>query len=198
MTGILIGIVGKANAGKTTTTRILSPEFHEVVFAEPVKRITEIVFGFEYDMLLGETEDTRILRETLKDPTWNKTPRQAMQYIGTDLFRDCFDKNVWIKIAKRKIDNLRNNGKNVVISDCRHTNEIDFIRNEGGLILVIYEKDDDLKPIPENSAIHESERSFQSAIKSDDLYYKNTKEGYDKMYNDVWNLIKSNSNIFDK
>lgn len=186
---LLIGIVGKGNAGKTTTANILSGKFTEVVFAEPVKRITEIVYGFEYDMLLGDTPEKRTLRKTLKDPIWNKTPVEAMQYIGTDLFRDCFDNYVWIKIAQRKIDILRNAGKNVIITDCRFPNEIEFIRSQGGVILVIYENEEDLKP-SSDTTLHASENSFQTAIKASDFYYQNKKEGLDKMRNDIWILVE--------
>ena len=186
---LLIGIVGKGNAGKTTTANILSSKFTEVVFAEPVKKITEIVYGYEYDMLLGDTPEKRILRKTLIDPIWKKTPIEAMQYIGTDLFRDCFDDYVWIKIAQRKIDILRNAGKHVIITDCRFPNEIEFIRSQGGIILVIYEREEDLKQ-SSDTTLHVSENSFQTAIKSSDFYYNNKKESYEKMSNDIWALVE--------
>lgn len=187
--GILLGIVGKGGSGKTTTAKILSDEFTEVIFAEPVKIITSIIYGFDYDMLLGDTPEKRILRETLHDPIWNHTPRQGMQKIGTDIFRNNFDKDVWIKIATRKINTLRDVGKNAIITDCRFENEIEFIRNQRGIILVIYENEEDLKPDPNAVHLHESERSFQSAIKSTDLYYHNKKDGYEKMRNDIRKLI---------
>lgn len=187
---LLVGIVGKGNAGKTTTANILSDKFTEVIFAEPVKRITSIIYGFDYDMLLGDTAEKRVMRETLRDPIWNHTPRQGMQKIGTDVMRNNFDKDVWIKIAQRKIDILRNAGKNVIITDCRFPNEIESIRSQGGVILVIYENEEDLKPDPNAEHLHESERSFQSAIKPTDFYYQNKKEGLDKMRNDIWAIIE--------
>lgn len=187
---LLVGIVGKGNAGKTTTANILSGNFTEVIFAEPVKRITSIIYGFDYDMLLGDTPDKRVLRETLRDSIWNHTPRQGMQKIGTDVMRNNFDKEVWIKIAMRKINALRDVGKNVIITDCRFENEIEFIRSQGGIILVIYENEEDLKPDPNAEHLHESERSFQSAIKPTDFYYQNKKESLDKMRNDIWALVE--------
>lgn len=189
---MLIGIVGKGDAGKTTTARILQDviDAREVVFAEPVKRITSIMFGFDYDMLLGDTPEKRQLRRTLKDSIWKKTPIEAMQYVGTDLCRDCFDKDIWIKIADRKISELRSNGYNVIISDCRFPNEIEFIRSKGGHILVLYENVDDLKP-GNMGNVHPSEASFQTAIKVSDYYYHNKKEGYDKMHTDISNIVKT-------
>lgn len=186
---MLLGIVGKGNAGKTTVAQLLKDEFAEVIFAEPVKQITAIIYDWDYDMLLGDTPKKRILRETLHDPVWNHTPRQGMQKIGTDLFRNCFDKETWIKIATRKINKLRGNGKNVIITDCRFENEIKFIREQGGIILVIYENEEDLKPDPNDINLHESERSFQSAIIPTDLYYHNKKDGIEKMNNAIHELL---------
>lgn len=189
--GRLIGLVGKGNAGKTTTSNILKDRFHEVVFAEPVKRVTEIIYGFDYDMLLGDTAEKRELRKTLKDPIWDRTPIQAMQYIGTELFRDCFDKEVWIKIAKRKIDDHLNNGRNVIVTDCRFPNEIEFIRKMGGNILILYENDRDLIPYTSVSGTtgHASENSFQTAILPSDFYYHNKKNGLEQMNSDICELV---------
>ena len=143
----LIGIAGKKNAGKSTIAQYLKDElgYEEVSFADPVKKITEIIYNFPYNQLLGDTPEKRQWRETVKDDIWNKTPREAMQLIGTDVFRKGLDENVWIKIAWRdKIKNMIDNGVNVVISDCRFPNEMDQIRKYGGKIIVVYENDEDL------------------------------------------------------
>lgn len=182
---ILIAMVGKKNAGKTTVAEYLQEKgFAEVVFAEPVKRVTEIVFGFDYDMLLGNTPEKRELRNTLCDPIWNLTPVQAMQQLGTELFRDHFDEDVWIKIAGRKIDALLNRGQSVVVSDARFENEIEFIRAKGGHIIVVYEDINDIE-IPTQEYLdktkgtpqgHASEVSFQKAINREkDILIHNNK-----------------------
>ena len=148
MTARVIGLVGKKGSGKTTVAKYLVDEynFEEVVFAEPVKRVTESIFGFSYDMLLGDTKEKRQQRVTLKDPIWGKTPVEAMQIVGTEIFRNGFDSETWIKIAKRKVDQFRSEGKSVVISDVRFENEINFIRETGGEIVVLFEKPEDITP----------------------------------------------------
>jgi dephospho-CoA kinase len=176
----LIGLVGQKNSGKTTVANyLLQKGFKEVVFAEPVKRITEIVFGFPYDILLGDTPEKRKIRDTLKDPVWGKTAVEAMQFIGTEVFREGFDKDVWIKIASRKIQEH----DLVVVSDVRFENEVEFIRKMGGEIWVLYEKPEDIVPkTPEQLAMltgtkaHASENSFQGSILEGDVKIHNQRE----------------------
>lgn len=170
---ILIGLVGKKNSGKTTVANYLQEKgYEEVVYAEPLKRVVEIIFGFDYDMLLGDTPEKRQLRNTLRDPIWNMTPVQAMQQLGTEVFRENFDKETWIKIAGRKIDTFRNNGKCVIVSDVRFENEMEFVRRMGGHLIILYDKIEEthiptqaelerIKGTPEG---HASEISFQAAI----------------------------------
>lgn len=176
----LIGLVGQKNSGKTTVAKYLvEKDFTEVVFAEPVKRITEIVFGFPYDLLLGDTAEKRKIRDTLKDPVWGMTAVEAMQFMGTELFRQGFDKDVWIKIASRKIKEH----DLVVVSDVRFENEVEFIRQSGGEIWVLYENPEDIVPkTPEQLAqltgtkAHASENSFQASILEGDVKIHNRRE----------------------
>lgn len=188
----LIGLVGQKNSGKTTVANyLLQKGFKEVVFAEPVKRITEIVFGFPYDVLLGDTPEKRKIRDTLKDPIWGKTAVEAMQFVGTEIFREGFDKDVWIKIASRKIQEH----DLVVVSDVRFENEVEFIRQSGGEIWVLYENPEDIVPkTPEQLAkltgtkAHASENSFQGAILEGDVKIHNQRENENQ--NDFKRLYK--------
>lgn len=69
-----------------------------------------------------------------KGPEWVYTPRQLLQVLGTDLVRDCVDKDYWLKAAASKIEP----NCNYVIHDARFQNECDFIKNVlKGTILVV-------------------------------------------------------------
>jgi len=195
---ILIGLVGKKNSGKTTVANYLRTKgFEEVVFADPLKHVVEIIFGFDYDMLLGDTPEKRHLRNTLRDPIWNMSPVQAMQHIGTEVFRENFDKDIWVKIAGRKIDEFRRQGKNVVVSDVRFENEMEFIRQKGGQLIVLYDKiedthtltQDEIEKIKGTPEGHASEISFQKAINYEqDLLIHNDKTGSSSKEN-LYHLI---------
>lgn len=176
---MIIGLVGRKGSGKTTVAQYLGTKgYTEIVFAEPVKQIVSILFGFDYEVLKGDTPEKRIKRDTLKDPIWGKTAVEAMQYVGTELVRNNFDQEAWIKIAQRKIEAAIERGENVVISDVRFKNEIEFVRNMGGQIWVLYEHPEDLR-ISEEEGVkgHASENSFQSSILGSDIMIRNPKTG---------------------
>jgi len=140
---VIIGICGFQGSGKDTFSNYLVNEygFEKLSFASVAKDVISAIFGWDRKMLEGDTNESRIFREIV-DPWWsdklsipNFTPRKAMQFIGTDLFRDKFNDNIWIFIIERKI--LSKANKNIIISDCRFRNEIDMIRNLGAKIIHI-------------------------------------------------------------
>lgn len=188
---MIIGLVGRKGSGKTTVAQYLTTKgYTEIVFAEPVKRITSILFGFDYEVLKGDTPEKRILRNSLRDPIWGKTAVESMQYVGTDLMRNNFDKDVWIKIAERKVRSLIEKVENVVISDVRFENEIEFIRQMGGHIWVLYENDEDLHISTDDGPRgHISENSFQNSICPEDIMIQNDKSGLDNLYKIIDNMI---------
>lgn len=189
----LIGLCGQAGSGKTTVSNYLKSRGFEIVsFATPLKKAVSILFGFDYEILLGETQDMRELRETTKDPIWGMSGREALQKIGTEIFRNQFDQDIWVKIAKREIVKLLNEGKNIVVSDVRFQNEYEMINKLNGIFYYIE------RPINQTGAKsdqkgaksdqHESERVeflkkyAQSIINND--------QGFEELYKKINDLIK--------
>jgi hypothetical protein len=83
-------------------------------------------------MIEGNTEESRKWRESI-DEWWSKklnipnfTPRWAMQNIGTDLFRNHFNQDIWILALEKRLEELKD--KNIVITDCRFENEYNFLK----------------------------------------------------------------------
>jgi hypothetical protein len=62
------------------------------------------------------------------------TPRELLQWLGTDLCREVVDKNIWLNIAKKEIAKH----SNVVVTDVRFKNEADLIRELGGSTIQIF------------------------------------------------------------
>jgi len=132
---MIIVCCGFSDAGKDQVAKRLIDEhgFRKLSFASVLKDILSIIFSWNRDMMEGTNEKSREWRETI-DEWWsdklliqNFTPRWAMQNIGTDLFRQHFNTDIWIFALEKKLKNLRN--VNVVITDCRFENEYNFLKN---------------------------------------------------------------------
>jgi hypothetical protein len=60
-----------------------------------------------------------------------------MTFIGTDLFRKYFKNDIWVIILKKKILE-HSHSTNIVITDCRFSNEISMIIECGAKIIHVY------------------------------------------------------------
>lgn len=131
---MIIGLLGKKGVGKDTCADYIVKkyQYNKYSFAQPLKEICRILFGFTDEQLYG------IEKEKL-DEKWNITPRLALQFVGTELFRNQLnkiipnmDENIWINIFE---SNYKNN--NIVIADCRFQNEVDKIKKMNGIVIKI-------------------------------------------------------------
>lgn len=138
---IVVGIYGYIGSGKDTVANRLVQKhgFTKLAFADALKDVVAAVFGWDRAMLNGDTPENRLWRET-SDPTRGLSPREAMQRIGTDLFRNHWSQDTWINAMRYRIQNTQGN---IVITDCRFQNEIDLITELGGQVVRV------LRTIPE-------------------------------------------------
>jgi hypothetical protein len=117
---MIVGILGKRNHGKDTFADVLVKKgFVKLSFSDPLKQICKILFNLSEAQLHDP-----ILKETIIE-TWNLTPRQIFQKVGTDLFRNHFDEKIWLKLLLEKLKTFPN--KNIVIPDIRFQDELDMI-----------------------------------------------------------------------
>lgn len=132
----IVGIIGCVGSGKDTSGDYLVTHhgFKRISFAKKVKDVAHVVFGWDRDMLEGQTKESRAWREQVC-PYWGITPRSALQKIGTDMFRGHIDPDVWIKAVLREIQ--ANPEQSYVITDCRFENEVAAIQSMGGKILYV-------------------------------------------------------------
>jgi adenylate kinase family enzyme len=187
-TPMIIGLNGLAGSGKDTIADFLveNYNFKKVSFATILKHIIAIIFSWNREKLDGLTEQDRLWRETT-DEWWssalnipNFTPRYAMQNIGTNLFRHHFNENIWILSMQRKIEIfLQNNSSNIVITDCRFENEIEFVKKMGGIVVLV--KRDASRKEKMN---HESERETDT---HDATIYNNCSK--DELYEEIKKLF---------
>lgn len=124
----IVAITGQKYAGKDTAADYLVTKYGYKKFeiSEPLKKICAIMFGFSEEQLHGT------LKETV-DQKWRVSPRQALQFIGTDLFRYQIGRllpnvgaNIWTDILINAIDSSGQD--KVVISGIRFQDEIDELK----------------------------------------------------------------------
>ena len=136
---MIIGLCGLIGSGKGTAGDILvEHDFVPLSFAGSLKDAVSAIFGWERALLEGDTDESRDFREDI-DSFWTKkfgreiTPRIILQEFGTDVVRNnCLD-SIWVDSLERKISLY----ENVVITDVRFSNEIDFIKSLNGKIIQI-------------------------------------------------------------
>lgn len=136
-------------------------------FADPLKQdICINILGLTYDQCYGSDDD----KNTMTDLWWDGvqlTARQAMEIIGTKIFR-ALKTNVWVDATINKIK--KENVDLAIISDCRFPNEVEAVKNSGGLNIRL-----DLDPFHANSI---SENSLDQNVydwSNFDIIIKNSK-----------------------
>ena len=137
---MIIGIMGFIGSGKDTVADYLANihQFRRESFASTLKDSVAAVFGWDRTLLEGRTRQSREWREQV-DPWWanrlnlpHLTPRWVLQQWGTEVVRKSFHDDTWIASLENKIRKITDD---VVISDCRFVNEIQAIRNQGGIVV---------------------------------------------------------------
>lgn len=138
----IIAFAGRKQSGKTTCAEFVCEEYTKNLlgetkiynFADPLKQdICINILGLSYDQCYG-SDEIKNQKTTCYWPDTKEqmTAREVMQYIGTDVFRN-IQNNVWadataVKIKKEAYDLA-------VIADCRFPNEVETIKQHGGLVI---------------------------------------------------------------
>lgn len=164
---MIIGVTGKKYSGKDTLADYLVDKynFKKYTFAEPLKQCCKVLFTLNDNQFLGDEKEKIDIR-------WNRTPRQMLQFIGTDMIRKHMnefipvDEDFWILSLLEKIKNDFEDytKENIVISDVRFPNEEKFIHKLNGIIL----------KIDRNLKLTDNHSSENHEIKYDEILY-NTK-----------------------
>lgn len=173
MTRTLIGLAGKAGAGKDSAADTLCRTFcfHRHSFAAPLKSMAK-----ELGLTDAQLHDPA-LKEAPIDWLDGITPRRILQTLGTDWGRAMIHPDIWLRIAERTI---RITFGDLVITDVRFDNEARLIRALGGQIWHIHRTC--TTAVPE----HVSEAGIQTDIA--DIHIHNNGTLAD-LYDAVVNLI---------
>ena len=181
----ILSFSGRKQSGKSTSADYITSlinEYHIMLrenryelnmsckiysFADPLKQdICINILGLTYDQCYGSDDD----KNTMTDLWWDGvqlTAREAMEIIGTKIFR-ALKTNVWADATINKIK--KENVDLAIISDCRFPNEVESVKNSGGINIRL-----DLDPFHSNSI---SENSLDQDVydwSNFDIIIKNSK-----------------------
>lgn len=147
MKEILLGIHGRAQSGKTTSSKLLQKYhgFTEDSFASPIRNTLIQILG------LNSLEALEEIKEIPHPLLGGNTPRYAMQTLGTEWGRNMIQINLWVDSFYHR----NQNNKRTVSSDVRFNNESISIKDNGGFIVEIVTPESLTKKIKESDHVSE-------------------------------------------
>ena len=142
---MIILITGKAGSGKSTLAAIFEEHgFKNVALADKLKEFTYKclqVFGIKIDSL-----------KDLYEQSTKTQYRTYLQKLGTECFRETFGDDFWCDVLMNDI----RDAPNVVISDIRYENEIEYFKQRFECVVV--------KIVRNNSILTDSQQHHSSEI----------------------------------
>ena len=144
----LIGITGRARAGKDTTASYLVERhgYTRLAFADPLRGMLSCL-GVDEDHMNESKEDII--------PHLGESYRRLAQTLGTEWGRHYHGEDFWINVLSYRMRLLqkRKSHARIVISDVRFSNEARYIRQCGGTIWHV-ERPDNPTAAPDHASEH--------------------------------------------
>ena len=114
---MVIGLTGLMNSGKSTVADYLVThrDFVRLKFSQGLKEMIRAL-GLSDDEIEG------VLKEMPSEKLNGRTPRYAMQTLGTEWGRAYMGQDFWVNLLVQKAHRMEF-GTNIVIDDCRFLNE---------------------------------------------------------------------------
>lgn len=187
----LFAIAGCKRSGKDTAAAILKnvwqDDGHRIgqfAFADALRDVCKIVFGYTDEHFNDPLFKERIASPILGD-AW--TPRRALQFVGTDLFRQQVDPDVWVRVGIERLRAMEQSGsfEAVLVTDCRFENEVQALKTNFQNVTTLFViRPGHISSRPEHP--HESERFVQE-----------TELGLMKKFDIQERIVGFHSGIFD-
>lgn len=121
----LVGLCGPAGSGKSTAAAILAEwGYTRLRFAAPLKAALRAMLA---EAGVTEAEAARMIEGDLKEAPHaalaGRTPRHAMQTLGTEWGRALIHPDLWVRLTMCRAEAILAAGGRVVIEDVRFPNE---------------------------------------------------------------------------
>jgi hypothetical protein len=205
---MIIGICGFQGSGKDTIADYLQNiyGFKRDSFAATLKDAVAAVFGWDRELLEGRTRESRVWREQV-DTWWadrlnmpDLTPRLVLQKWGTEVARKSWHDDTWIASLENKLARAHND---IVITDVRFPNEIQAVRDAGGIVIrVVRGPDPEWYEIAGHA--NQGRKGFQEQLKTYNVHpsetawigtkfdavLDNNADGLDNLYRQINDLVQ--------
>ena len=139
----IIGVTGRAGAGKDTVHRILDEQFadypvNRLAFADLLKDSAMASLGLKYASAAAFKQSGSI-KITIGSTEFEMSGREYLQRYGAEAHREIFGKDFWIDAAFERLQ------KGVtIVTDVRFDNEATAIRAFGGMVWKIERPGDEI------------------------------------------------------
>lgn len=185
---MIIGFSGKKGIGKNFYSNYLikNHNFKEISFAYPLKKSLQIILNLSNEEVNGKLKDEY-------NEKYNCYNRELLQWLGTDIFREEFNKkfnykgSVWVD----NVENILKNNKNTnyVITDIRFQNEIDMIHKYNGIIINISDNNNNINENKLNQHKSENQELTYDYKIINTKTLENTKNNYKMLDNIIKSII---------
>ena len=151
---ILLGITGLAGSGKNYVADQIMAKYEnskQLAFADPLKHMVHHMFGIPLEDCYTEAGKNRetwhkwgdivtwtydVTEESKRrDPAKPMTVRDLLQVVGTELVRNQWNEDHWVRLMKHRIENCPH--EVVLVTDVRFPNEAQLIKEMGGTLLKV-------------------------------------------------------------
>ena len=130
----IIGLTGLAQSGKSTVANFLVTQrnYRRMRLAQGLKDMARCI-GLTENQVDGDAKEIPL------ELLCGKTPRYFLQMLGTEFGRNLIGSELWKNITEQRIKDylLENPNNKVVVDDIRFINELDMIKNLGGVVIRI-------------------------------------------------------------
>lgn len=182
---MIIGLLGQKSVGKDTVADYIHTkyDFTEKKIAGPLKDSIGKLFGFNEDQLNGD------LKEEI-DSYWKITPRMVLQFFGTEIMQEKIndilpvERKFFVKCFDRWYSS-QNTQSNIVISDIRFQHEVDYIKENNGIVIKI-----NRDTIKDNFSTHISELGIDSIASSDIDYIINNNGTIEDLHENINDIME--------
>lgn len=154
----IIGVTGRAGAGKDTVHRILDEQFadypvNRLAFADLLKDSAMASLGLKYQSA-NAFKQSGSIEVRIGDTKFEVSGREYLQRYGAEAHREIFGKNFWIDAAFERLQ------KGVtIVTDVRFDNEAASIHEFGGSMWKVERPGDEIK-----ESDHSSEQGVSDAL----------------------------------